>query len=68
MHRAQVAGLTGPQTPATNEDLLAAFGEWMAHITSSPVQVQSMAHLLVEAGIASHVQGTYSALAPHDSM
>jgi len=66
MHRAQVAGLTGPQTPATNEDLLAAFGEWMAHITSSPVQVQSMAHLLVEAGIASHVQGTYSALAPND--
>lgn len=61
IHRAQHAAITTPQQgkPPHNAAPLAALGEWLAHITSSPVQVQEMAHMLFEAGIATHVEASY---------
>ena len=60
-HRAQLKAITEGQfaTERSNGHLVKNFQMLMQHITSSPVEVHSMLHLLTESGIAHHEKASY---------
>jgi hypothetical protein len=64
IHRAQLKAISEPNGEVTNENapLMAAFNEYMADITSSPFRVHDMAYMLMEAGIARYMPGSYDSL------
>lgn len=65
-HRAQVSCFTDPEF-STKSSNMNSFKNWewiMNHVTSSPVEIHSMFHLLLEAGIAKYEQGSYSDVHP----
>ncbi|KAI0564271.1 hypothetical protein FGB62_28g211 [Gracilaria domingensis] len=61
-HRTQIASLTDERFAASNSNR-SHFQNWvemMRHVTSSPVEIHSMFHLLLESGIAHHEVANYT--------
>ncbi|CAN8072756.1 unnamed protein product [Agarophyton chilense] len=63
-HRSQTASLTDERFAATrsNRSHFQNWAEMMRHVTSSPVEIHSMFHLLLESGIANHEVGEFSSV------
>eukprot|EP00178_Gracilaria_changii_P005412 TRINITY_DN1888_c0_g1_i1.p1 TRINITY_DN1888_c0_g1~~TRINITY_DN1888_c0_g1_i1.p1 ORF type:complete len:833 (+),score=176.51 TRINITY_DN1888_c0_g1_i1:172-2670(+) len=67
-HRTQIASLTDERF-AANKSNRSHFQNWvemMRHVTSSPVEIHSMFHLLLESGIAKHEVGNYTDVKVND--
>lgn len=61
-HRGQITSLTDPKF-ASRQSNMGYFKTWegfMQHVTSSPVEIHSMFHLLIDSGIAKYIQAPYS--------
>lgn len=60
-HRGQIAALTNPKfaTRVSNKEHLKNFDFLMKHVASSPVEMHSMLHLLLESGIAKYESASY---------
>lgn len=66
MHRAQQCAVTTVDEKGNlpeNIELNATLAQWMNDVLSSPVRVHELAYMLFEAGIATHMPGSYSDLA-----
>lgn len=63
-HRAQIAAITNPKmaSKVSNMPSIRRLNDFMRYIGASPVEVQSMFHLLIEAGIARYKQASYSSI------
>ena len=64
IHRAQMKGMTEPGTELAqdNAELLKRFDTVMSDVTSSPMVVHAAVPMLVEAGIATYMSGSYDGL------
>lgn len=68
-HRAEVAAITDRRFcfDKSNKQLVDNFNKIMTQVIASPAEIHSMLHLLLEAGIATHVTASYSKIRKSDT-
>lgn len=64
--RGQAAAISHPTfaKEKSNADTFKKLDFLMKHVTSAPVEMHSMLHLLIDAGILQHVKGSYTDIRP----